>query len=208
MESENRCIVPALIVTCISSHTCTAIRIHLNAYIHMHVKMHTLTILCMYSPTLKFTHMHIHMFTHVHTCTLIHTHGSHVHIHIHMYIKYLRDLDLLRLCHSIRPCSSCLPVFLHCFHLCLIVTFNKTWTSSSNMCTITANAGAYAVLCVQVTMTQEKRYTNPLASTPSSSNPFSTLLSYKPLLFVGHAQAAWDVQAEEMTSDCHDLSLW
>lgn len=67
--------------------------------------------------------MHIQMLTHVHThsCTY-----NIVYKHIHSHVKYLRYLDLLRLCHSIGPSSSCLPVFLHSFHLCLIVTFNKT----------------------------------------------------------------------------------
>lgn len=166
----------------------------------MHVKMLTLTILCMYSHTCTFT------FTHVHT--LIHTHVSSVHIHIHMYNKYLRDLDLLRICHSIRPFSSCQPVFLHSFQL--IVTFNKPEQAAATCAQLEQTLVLMQCSASRSQWPRKKAqgYTDPLASNPSSSNPFTTLLLYKPVLFVGHVRAAWDVQAEEMTSDCHDLSLW
>lgn len=154
---------PVHVLTHSNSHICTFTFTHMHIHIHVHTR------------TFTYSLIHTHAYSHTHTHSFIHMHiqmltRAHTFIHVqhcvqsHSHVKYLRDLDLLRLFHSICP-PSYLPVFLHSFDLCLIVTFNE---SCSNMCTITSKR-----LCLcnahQVTMTQEK---DPRIHRPPSIRPF------------------------------------
>lgn len=159
-----------------------------HAYIHIHVHMHTHTATCisLYTCAAIQKHLHIHSFTHnfrcihyhsgacihthsnLHTCTCSHF-DTHVHwnsntcgiCHVYRCIsKGMWERDRLRLGHSIRPSSSCLPVFLY-----------------SNMCNYIQSL---VLMRCSTSMSQWRRkkaqgYADPLAYTLSSSRPFHYL---------------------------------
>ncbi len=86
-------------------YTCAANQRHLHTCIHSHTISDEYTGACIHSCTLKFKHVRYTVYMHVYRCIS----------------KGIRECDILRLGHSICPSSSCLPVLLHSFHLCLIL---------------------------------------------------------------------------------------